>query len=152
MDLLKNDLAMDGVDPRRIRFEPRAPLDRYLRLFDEVDIALDTAPYSGGTSTCDALWMGVPVLTEPATRSVSRSAAGVLSALGMADWIAQPGRYVELAVEKARDPATLGSLRAGLRGRMQASVLMDEARFTRELEDAFRGMWRNWCENRPHGT
>jgi len=145
-DLLAKDLA---IDPARIRFEARAPLDQYLRLFDQVDIALDTAPYSGGTSTCDALWMGVPVVTEPGTRSVSRSAAGVLAAAGLADWVAAPGKYVDLAVEKAQDGAALAALRSSLRGRLRASPLMDEKRFTRDLEDAFRGMWRAWCQTRP---
>jgi predicted O-linked N-acetylglucosamine transferase (SPINDLY family) len=152
MELLAKDLAAGGVDPARIRFVPRAPLDRYLPLFDEVDIALDTSPYSGGTSTCDALWMGVPVLTEPGTRSVSRSAAGVLSVAGLADWIARPGGYVALAIEKARDRKTLGALRASLRERMRASPLMDEKGFARDLESAFRGLWREWCENRGHGA
>ena len=147
-DALVRDL---GVPRERITLVPYVAIQDYMRWYDAVDIILDTAPYSGANTTCDALFMGVPVLTEPATRSVSRSAAGVLSALGMADWIAQPGRYVELAVEKARDLATLGSLRASLRGRMRDSVLMDEKRFTQDLESAFRGMWQKWCENRVHG-
>ena len=141
LEMLKKDLATGGVDPARIRCVPRAPLDKYLPLFDEVDIALDTAPYSGGTSTCDALFMGVPVLTEPGTRSVSRSAAGVLAALSLADWIAPPGGYVNLALEKARGQSLLKELRAGLRERMRASPLMDEERFARDLENALRGMW-----------
>lgn len=100
----------------RVRTVARANLDDYFRLLDTVDIALDTSPYSGGTTTCDALWMGVPVITEPGERSVSRSAASVLATLGLADWI------------------------AALRARMRASPLMDEAGFTRALEAAYLGM------------
>jgi predicted O-linked N-acetylglucosamine transferase (SPINDLY family) len=109
-------------------------------LIGTVDIALDTSPYSGGTTTCDALWMGVPVITEPDARSVSRSTASILSTLGLRDWIAEPQQYVSLAAAKARDPAGLAQLRAGLRARMHASPLMDEVRFTRGLEAAYRSM------------
>ena len=150
---LLRDLAAGGAAPSRIRLVPYVPLDEYLRLFNEVDIALDTFPYSGGTTTCDALWMGVPVLTAPGSRSVSRSACSALSTLGLADWIApSPARYVDLAIDKARDTAALATLRGTLRARMQGSALMDEAKFTRELETAYRHIWRNWCENAAHGA
>jgi len=150
---LLRELAAGGVAPARIRCVPPMPLDGYLRLFNEVDIALDTFPYSGGTTTCDALWMGVPVLTAPGARSVSRSASSALATLGLADWIAPaPARYVDLAIDKARDTAALATLRGTLRARMQGSALMDEAKFTRELEAVYRHIWRNWCENPAHGA
>jgi len=90
--------------------------------------------------------MGVPVITLAGTTSVSRSTASVLSELGLAEWIAStPEEYVRLAVEFARDPSAVYALRSSLRERMRASPLMDEARFTRDLEAAYRGMWRAWC-------
>lgn len=145
---LLHDLAADGVAESRITLVPRVPLDEYFRWFNEVDIALDTSPYSGGTTTCDALWMGVPVVTAPGSRPVSRSAASLLATIGLADWIAPaPGRYVQLAVDKGRDAAGLAKLRITLRKRMQASPLMDEAKFTRDLESAYRRIWRNWCDS-----
>jgi predicted O-linked N-acetylglucosamine transferase (SPINDLY family) len=126
----------------------RTTLDRYFELFGEVDIAVDTLTYSGGTTTCDALWMGVPVVTAPGTRSVSRSAASLLATLGLADWVApSPDAYVALAAQKAGERAALGALRATLRARMKASALMDEARFARNLEAAYRRFWRDWCQN-----
>jgi len=138
---LRRDLAAGSVGESRIRIVPRVPLDEYFRWFDSVDIALDTSPYSGGTTTCDALWMGVPVVTAPGARSVSRSAASLLTTLGLGDWIAAaPEEYVARAAEKARDVAGLAKLRATLRSRMQASPLMDEAGFTRDLENAYRRM------------
>jgi len=137
---LRHELVPGPDGAARVRTVARVTLDEYYRLLDTVDIALDTAPYSGGTTTCDALWMGVPVITEPGERSVSRSAASVLSTLGLADWIAAPQEYVALAAGKANDAAGLARLRAGLRARMQASPLMDEAGFTRALEAAYRSM------------
>jgi len=130
----------------RLTLVPRAPLDRYFAWFNEVDIALDTTPYSGGTTTCDALWMGVPVITAPGERPVSRSSASLLATVGLADWIASgPQDYVRRAVAFAGRPPLLTDLRVTLRSRMQASALMDEAGFARNLEDAYRRMWRQYC-------
>lgn len=146
---LLRELAAAGVAPERVTLAPRASLDRYFALFAEVDIALDTLTYGGGTTTCDALWMGVPVVTAPGTRSVSRSAASLLATLGLADWVAgSPDEYAALAARKAADPAALAALRPKLRALMQASPLMDEPRFTRNLEAAYRRFWRDWCDNR----
>lgn len=145
-EALRRDIA-GGMDPARVRILPRVDLDRYFPLFDEIDIVLDSQPYSGGTSTCDALWMGVPVVTFPGTRSNSRSCASLLACVGLHDWIAQgPDGYAGLAARKAQDRRALAELRSTLRERMRASPLMDEARFTRALESAFRGMWREWSK------
>ena len=141
------DLAGPGVSRERITCVPYAALEDYLRLFDGVDIALDSMPYSGGTTSCDTLWMGVPVVTAPGSRSVSRSAASVLSTVGLPEWIApDAAEYVRRAVRFAGERELLAELRGSLRSRMLASPLMDEARFTRDLEQAYREMWRRWCE------
>ena len=146
-DDLRRDLTAPGVAPERISIAPYRSLEDYLRGFEAVDIALDTTPYSGGTTTCDALWMGVPVLTVPGTRSVSRSAASVLNTVGLSDWIASDGEdYVRRAVRFAGERQLLAQLRSSLRSRMRASPLMDEQQFTRDLEQAYRQMWRRWCE------
>jgi predicted O-linked N-acetylglucosamine transferase (SPINDLY family) len=145
-DDLRHDLAGPGVAGERITIVPYRALEDYLRGFAEVDIALDTTPYSGGTTTCDALWMGVPVITAPGSRSVSRSAASVLSSVGLSDWIAtDAGDYVHRAARFAGEREVLAHLRGSLRERMRASPLMDEERFTRDLEHAYRQMWRKWC-------
>jgi predicted O-linked N-acetylglucosamine transferase (SPINDLY family) len=144
-DLLR-DLAGPGIARERITIVPYASLQEYLRAFEGVDIALDAMPYSGGTTSCDALWMGVPVITLPGTRSVSRSAASVLSTVGLLEWIAPNAEeYVRRAVRFAGDRELLAELRNSLRERMRASPLMDEERFVRNLEEAYRGMWQRWC-------
>jgi protein O-GlcNAc transferase len=140
------DLAEDGVEADRVSFEPRMSLENYLARIGGVDIALDSMPYSGGTTTCDCLWMGVPVVTLPGSRSVSRSAGSILSAVGLTDWIAAgPEDYVRRAADAAADPRALTELRGTLRARMRASALMDETGFARDMEAAYRGMWRAWC-------
>jgi predicted O-linked N-acetylglucosamine transferase (SPINDLY family) len=149
-DDLRRDLAGRGIGRERITTVPYASLEEYLRGFEAVDIALDTMPYSGGTTTCDALWMGVPVVTVPGSRSVSRSAASVLSAVGVPEWIAPSAEeYVRRAVRFADERDLLAELRGSLRERMRASPLMDQERFTRDLEQAYREMWRKWCEGNP---
>ncbi|HXZ55359.1 MAG TPA: tetratricopeptide repeat protein [Burkholderiales bacterium] len=140
-------LADLGAPAGRITALPHAGLDQYLRSIGGVDIALDTTPYSGGTTTCDALWMGVPVLTLAGSRSISRSAASVLATVGLPEWIAPAAEdYMRLAVEFARDQGRLAGLRGGLREKMRLSPIMDEAGFVRDLENAYRAMWRAWCE------
>ncbi|MGH8640468.1 MAG: tetratricopeptide repeat protein, partial [Burkholderiales bacterium] len=99
-DELWRDLTAAGAGRERITLLPYVALPDYFRRLDEIDIALDTTPYSGGTTTCDALWMGVPVITVPGSRSSSRSAASLLTTAGLADWIAStPEDYVRIAVE-----------------------------------------------------
>jgi predicted O-linked N-acetylglucosamine transferase (SPINDLY family) len=137
-----------GIASTRVSVVPRLTLEEYFRCFNGADIALDTFPYSGGTTTCDALWMGVPVLTVPGSRSVSRSTASILSTLGLSEWIAStPEDYVRLAIQLARARAVLTKLRATLRQRMRESPLMDEVRFARDIEDAYRQMWTAWCSD-----
>jgi predicted O-linked N-acetylglucosamine transferase (SPINDLY family) len=90
--------------------------------------------------------MGVPVITLPGVRTWSRSAASVLSTLGMSDCIAESTQdYVRLAVQLAQDPRKIAQLRTSLRSRMMASPLMDKRAFARDMENAFRSMWHTWC-------
>jgi protein O-GlcNAc transferase len=125
---------------------PYVSLQDYFGWYNEVDIALDTMPYSGGTTTLDALWMGVPLLTAPGERPASRSAASILTTAGMTEWIVSSAeQYVQRAVQFSQDRTLLGNLRATLRARLQASPLMDEAGFTRDLESLYRQMWRTYC-------
>jgi len=141
-DRLRGRLADAGIITSRVEFAPFLPVAEYLRLFDRVDIGLDPLPYSGGTSTCDALWMGVPVITLPGERSASRSAASILATVGLDEWIARDADdYVERARRFSGDPPLIGALRRSLRGRLRTSALTDEAGFTRQLEQAFELMW-----------
>ena len=135
-----------GIAAGRLELLGRVPLEEFRALHRAVDIALDTYPYSGATTTCDSLWMGVPTLTRAGETSVSRSSASLLATLGMADWIARSdAQFVELARAHAADRAALGALRAALRRRFEDSALMDGAGFTRGLEQAYRAMWREAC-------
>ncbi|NML42684.1 tetratricopeptide repeat protein [Ramlibacter sp. G-1-2-2] len=135
-----------GCAPERVQFMPRLDLEGFYRLMNDVDIALDTYPCGGGTTTFDTLWMGVPVLTATGPLPVSRSAAAVVGALGLTDWIADGiGNYEALAIERARDTATIAQLRRTLRGRMRASPLMDEKRFAADFEALLQRAWRERC-------
>lgn len=148
-DGLLADLEAAGVSPARIATQPQAVLAEYLDSISGVDIALDTTPYSGGTTTCDALWMGVPVVALHGKRSISRSAASILSSVGLREWIAAtPEEYVRRAVEFAGNMPRLDELRGTLRKKMRSSPIMDETAFVRGLENAYRMMWRAWCEGR----
>jgi protein O-GlcNAc transferase len=140
------DMEQAGVGRERIEMLPYVPIEEYYRSFGRVDIALDTMPFSGGTTTCDALWMGTPVVTAPGVRSWSRSAASILTTLGLQDWIAASQEdYVRRAVQFARNPSTIAELRKSLRSKMLGSPLTDKRLFTRDMEEAFRRMWQSWC-------
>lgn len=138
-----------GIDGSRLEFAGRRSRGRFLELHNEFDVLLDTFPYNGHTTTIDALWMGVPTVSIRGRTHVSRAGASVLSAVGFRDLVAtSPEGYVETAVALAQNPERLRELRSGLRQRMKSSSLMDTSRFARALEEAFRQMWRRWCEHR----
>lgn len=135
-----------GVDPQRLRFVGRIPFLEFLKLHQEIDIALDSFPYSGGTTTCDALWMGVPVISWGGQMGVARSGVSLLRNIGLPELIADsPEQYVEIAGKLAGNLPRLAELRRTMRGRMRESPLMDAARFARNVEGAYRQMWRTWC-------
>jgi predicted O-linked N-acetylglucosamine transferase (SPINDLY family) len=145
-DRLVRYFEESGIVKTRVTMAARTALQEYFRLFSAVDIALDTTPYSGGTTTCDTLWMGVPVITVPGSRPVSRSTASILSCVGLTECIAlTPEDYVRRAVRLAGEREALTELRGTLRQRMGESPLMDEIGFARDIEDAYRQMWRAWC-------
>ena len=135
-----------GVLRGRLEMHERMPLEQFREMHQRVDVALDAHPYSGATTTCDSLWMGVPTLTLTGATSISRSSASLLHALGMDEWIARsPAEFIELGKRHAGDLQRLSALRAGLREKLQASPLMGAARFTGSLENAYRGMWQAHC-------
>lgn len=149
MDVLRDQ----GVDESRLESRPFGPIPDYLASYHHIDIALDTYPYNGGTTTCEALWTGVPVVSWRGGRHVARLGASILGQLGLDDLVADDVEgYVARAVALAGDAARLRALRAGMRGRMLASPLMDHAGFTRELESAWREAWRRWCQGARDGA
>jgi predicted O-linked N-acetylglucosamine transferase (SPINDLY family) len=119
----------------------------YMATYGQIDIALDTSPFAGGTTSFDALWMGVPLVTLAGERSSSRGGASILTTLGRPEWIARtPGEYIAIAQRLAADPQQLAAIRRGLRAELQASPLMDNAGFTRELEELYHQAWQQKCE------
>lgn len=142
-DYIAAVFAARGVARARLDLLPRSPIEVFYRKRGEVDVALDSFPYSGGTTTCESLWMGVPVVTLAGETSPSRSSASLLTACGLAHLVA-PTRadYVRIALDLARDPHALNALRLSLRDRLRASPVMDIERFIGGLEAAYREMWR----------
>jgi protein O-GlcNAc transferase len=138
-------LEHQGVDPQRLKFVGKVPFSEYFKLYEQIDIGLDPFPCNGGTTTCDSLWMGVPVVTLAGQKAVGRGGVSVLHNVGLPELIAEtPEQYVQIAANLAKDLPRLAELRRTLRPRMQASPLMDAPRFARNVEAAYRQMWRNW--------
>jgi predicted O-linked N-acetylglucosamine transferase (SPINDLY family) len=136
-----------GVPRSRIEFVDYQPMDQYLRTYHRIDIGLDTFPYNGHTTSLEALWMGVPVVTLVGETAVSRAGWCQLNNIGLGELAAHDDRqFVEIASGLATDLTRLAELRAGLRQRMEHSPLMDFERFTRNIEMAYRTMWRNWYQ------
>jgi predicted O-linked N-acetylglucosamine transferase (SPINDLY family) len=136
-----------GVDPGRIEFVGRQAHEEYLRLLNRIDIGLDPFPFNGHTTTCDCLWMGVPVVMLAGATYVSRFGGTALVNLELESLISQSvDQYVDIAVRLANDATRLEALHADLRQRMGRSLLVDGARFTRNLEAAYRQMWTRWCQ------
>ncbi len=141
--------AEHGVAPGRVEFVGKRTRGRYLQLHHEVDIALDTFPFNGHTTVCEALWMGVPVVVLAEDTYVTRFGGSALVNVGLPELIAATAdEYIEIAVQLAGDVDRLRVLRAGLRERMETSPLLDGAGFTRDLEAAYREMWSRWCTGR----
>ncbi|EDY19541.1 Tetratricopeptide TPR_2 repeat protein [Chthoniobacter flavus Ellin428] len=136
-----------GVESHRVEFLLPCRREEYLRYHQRIDLILDSFPYNGHTTSLDALWMGVPVVSLAGNTSVSRGGLSILSNLALAELVARSADdYVRVAVDLATDLPRLATLRASLRSRMEASVLMDASRFADSIEDAFRSMWREWCQ------
>lgn len=139
--------AEQGIEASRLALEGRSPRADYLGAYKQVDIGLDPFPFTGGTTSAESLWMGVPVLTLAGDRLVSRQGVGLMMNAGLPDWVAADADdYVARAVAHAADLPRLAALRSGLRQQVQASPIFDAQRFAPLFEAALRGMWAQWCE------
>jgi len=146
-DWVLEQFAEHGIGPERLVLKAPTPgIQEHLVTYAEVDLALDTFPYHGTTTTCEALWMGVPVLTLAGVAHVSRVGCSLLRHAGLEDHITfTPQEYVAKAVALAGTWREWAALRTQLRARLARSPLMDERRFVTHLEEAYRMMWRAWC-------
>jgi predicted O-linked N-acetylglucosamine transferase (SPINDLY family) len=143
--------AAHGIAPERLELLGWIPnLTSHLALYSQIDIALDTFPYHGTTTTCQALWMGVPVITLAGATHAGRVGVSLLTRVGLPELIADSeDDYIHRATALARDLPRLTELRASLRQRMAQSPLCDGKAFARDVEAAYREMWREWCANHP---
>jgi predicted O-linked N-acetylglucosamine transferase (SPINDLY family) len=139
-------LETQGVAAHRIAFVDRQPRLDYLRTYQRVDLALDPLPYNGHNTALDAAWMGVPTVTLVGRTVVGRAGLSMLHNLGLPELAAQSAEeFVAIASGLARDLPRLAGIRVGLRARMEASPLMNGPEFARDVEAAYRAMWREWC-------
>jgi predicted O-linked N-acetylglucosamine transferase (SPINDLY family) len=140
-DRLRGAFAAHGVGAERLVFRPPQPRADFLRLAAEVDIVLDSFPCNGGATTCETLWMGVPVVALAGNAFRGRAGASLLTCIGLGELVASDiDHYVSLCTELAAAPARTAQLRATMRERMRGSPLMDEARYVRAVEAAFESM------------
>jgi len=146
--VIRERLSGQGVDPSRVDFADYSDtLTSHLSVYHDVDIALDTFPYNGTTTTCEALWMGVPVVALMGDRHASRVSASLLQAIGFPAGIAtSPEEYVLTARLLAETPGLLKTLRRSLRETVMRSPLCDNQAHARTLEHAFHTVWQMWCE------
>jgi len=145
-DRLRSTFAAAGCNASNLKLVSSLALDRYFQVYNQIDIALDSFPYPGGTTTCDALWMGVPVVTRVGGTAASRGGRSILSNAGLPNLVATSAEaYVAKAIALANDPSYLTRLRRDLRQQVQSSPLLDASSQTRDIEAAYRKMWVNFC-------
>ena len=145
--IFRERFVQQGVDASRIEFRGPVGLADMMTEYADVDIALDPVPYNGGTTTLQALWMGVPVVAKEGQNFVSRMGASFMRAAGLPEWVAGSDEaYVDIAESMAADRQALLQLKAGLRARLQAAPAWDIERYTRDMESALRAMWTDHCQ------
>ncbi len=149
--LFRAHLADRGIAAGRVELTGwMAGAKHHLAFYERVDVALDPFPYNGTTTTCEALWMGVPVVTLRGKRHAGRVGASLLGQIGAGEWIADTVEdYVDCGAALAADPQHLNALRQDLRARLAASSLCDRVAFARNMEAAYRQMWQAWCATQP---
>lgn len=146
----REQFAAEGIAAERVELQGASPRAEALAAYNRVDIGLDTFPYSGGLTTFEALWMGVPVVTWPGKTFAGRHALSYLSTAGLEELVAgDESDYVRRVVDLANDRARLAALRESLRGRLAGSPLCDPERLAGHLLGLLGDLWREWCASRP---
>ncbi|MDM4014812.1 tetratricopeptide repeat protein [Roseiconus lacunae] len=144
---LRSALEQQGIDPARIEIRNQFKGDSYLEIYREIDLALDVTPWAGGTTTMEALWMGIPMIAIYGSSRPSRGTAGIVHHLGHPEWIAKSKQeYRDKTIALAEDIEQLAETRHTLREKVK-STIGNEARFVNEIEKAYRRVWINWCRN-----
>ncbi|MBK1647612.1 tetratricopeptide repeat protein [Rhabdochromatium marinum] len=150
---LQGAFFAQGIHEDRLLFESMLPRNKYLAGYNRVDIALSPTPFGGGTTTAEALWMGVPVVALRGHTWVGRISDSILSTVGLPELVARDEEdYIAIAASLAKNAEWRAWLRTNLRSMVMKSPLGDGQRFTRDLEAAYRGMWRLWCTGSAQGT
>jgi predicted O-linked N-acetylglucosamine transferase (SPINDLY family) len=143
---LTERFKVEGVSASRLVLEGESPHAELFERYNDVDIALDTFPYSGGVTTYEALWMGVPVITVPGTTFASRHSLSHLMTIGYPEFIAKDqSHYVELATQLAHDQKRLLNIRSQLRQKMAASPTCNTQKFAKDFGALMRDIWKKWC-------
>jgi predicted O-linked N-acetylglucosamine transferase (SPINDLY family) len=141
-----------NIDSARLMLAPRQSIETYYTTLASLDVALDTLPYNGATTTLDTLWMGTPIVALRGERGLSRGSYSILSSAGLTELIAEtPQEYMKINLRLAEDRVWRSKLRTSLRRRLTESPLMDSAGFVRALEAGYREMWKTWCQS-PRGS
>ena len=143
-----NMFTREGIDAGLVILQPFEQPPSYLKSYHSVDIGLHTFPWNGITTTCDALWMGVPVIALAGSAYASRAGVSLLTNVGIPELVARTSdEYVSIAVNLAGDLKRLKSFREHLRNMMKFSPVCDAERFTVNLEMHYRKMWEKWCRS-----
>ncbi|MBF0194323.1 MAG: tetratricopeptide repeat protein [Magnetococcales bacterium] len=141
--------ANSGIDINRVKIEGYIPHSELLDRYKSVDLALDSIPYSGGLTTMEALWMGVPVVTTVGSTFAGRHAQSILMCVGLAELVTKSlPEYADLVVDLIKTPKRLNRIRSGLSNKVANSPLCDHKRFTIDLTAQFRKIWQNWCSTK----
>jgi predicted O-linked N-acetylglucosamine transferase (SPINDLY family) len=136
-----------GISVNRLSFCDRLPRHEFQRMLQQVDITLDPFPVNGATTTCESLWLGVPVLALAGNRFLSRAGLSILSAAYMSEFVASTSdEFLGKAISLAGNLPLLAELRAELREKLSKSPLLDQQRFTLNLENLYHTSWKKWCE------
>ncbi len=146
-DYYHDQFSRFGINKQRVAVCGFEYIVNYFKVYNDIDIMLDTYPFNGGTTTCDGLWMGVPIISLVGQHHVSRAGLSILSRLGLGYFAASaPDEYVTKAIALAKNLDALAKIRASMRQRMAASPLCDAKAYARDIETAYRKMWYRWCE------
>ena len=149
---IESKLVRNGIALERTIFSNRAQNKQY-SLYHDIDIVLDPYPCNGGNTTCDALFMSVPVVSLSGERYMSRIGTSLISNVGHPEWVTDsPERYLEIAIDLASDVSRLNEIRLKLREEVEHSPVMDEVGFARRMEKAYRQVWTQWCETKSQAS